>query len=175
VPSRLAKPFIVDAHALIDYCESDLSVLGTLSRKVQPVHIGRATFDKVRQLSESEATAYRLLIVTPDIETVIAASRRRRSLAYDDHETLLLAQKHGWSCITSDRVLRRECELEGVPTLWGLDPLKLLVEIRSLRPSRALAIARQIQAVNARYITAAIIERFQAEIGRISEKPGPDD
>lgn len=105
MPHEYRKSFIVDANVLIDYCDSDLHVLSQFSRHIGAVHVARSTFEKVRQLTESAATKYDLIIATPDLETVIQASAARSALAYDDRETLLLAQKHGWICITNDVAL----------------------------------------------------------------------
>ena len=162
--------YIIDANALIDYCDSDLQMLSLLSEKLGPVHIARSTFDKVQQLTKTVAKKNRLLIKTPDSETIIAASTVRGSLAYDDRETLLLAKSHGWICITNDKPLRRECEKEGVAVLWGLEPMKILVEHGKVSASKAISVAKTIQTANPGFISDDIVDSFEKQVKKIQTK-----
>ena len=164
------KSFIVDASVLIDYCQSDLSIFSKLSQHVGIVHIARSTFDKVEELTETEAGKHHLVIDTPDIDTLIEASAKRGKLAYDDRETMLLAKKNGWTCITNDKALREECRVEGVACLWGLEPMKLLVGYAMISGSAAVAVARKIRATNGLFITSAIVGRFERQIEEIEAK-----
>lgn len=164
------SPFIVDANVLIDYCESDLRMLSLLSDKLGTVHIARSTFDKVKQLTVAAAKKHHFTIVTPDLETAVAASKERGPLAYDDRETLMLAKLHGWVCITNDKPLRRECEMEKVLCLWGLEPMKSLVEHSLIKPAEAIATAKRIQSANPAFITEDIILRFEEQIKDIQRK-----
>lgn len=158
---------IVDASALIDYCESDLSILSRFSKTVQPVYVGKAALDKVEQLSESQARRSHINLVLPDIELALEAAQKRGPLAYDDHETLLLAKKHGWCCLTNDRALRRECRKERVQVQWGLEPMKTLVARSAITATNAILIARKISEVNP-FITDIIVAEFEQQIGRIN-------
>lgn len=162
--------FIIDANALIDYCDSDLQMLSLLSQKTGTVYIARSTFDKVEQLSITAAKKKHLIIKTPDVETIIAASAERGSLAYDDRETLMLAKDYEWICITNDKPLRRECEKEGVAVLWGLEPMKMLVRHGDILASKAISVAKAIQSANPRYITDDIVERFEKQVKKIKRK-----
>ena len=161
------RSFIIDANVLIDYCDSELDILSMYSQHVGDVYIARSTFNKVKQLKESQAEKYHLNIMTPDSDIITAAARSRGPLAYDDHETLLLAKANGLTCITNDKTLRRECKIEGVPNLWGLEPMKALVRRGVLARSKALIIAGKIQAKNPGFITDEIIKRFESEIKEI--------
>lgn len=164
------SPFIVDANVLIDYSESDLRMLSLLSDNVGRVHIARSTFEKVKQLTTAVVKKHHLTIVTPDLDTAIRASQERGALAYDDRETLLLAKLNGWTCITNDKRLRRECKSEEVNCLWGLEPMKALVEHRLVSRSAAIAVARKIQTLNPGYITEDIVSRFKEQIRSIQER-----
>ena len=162
--------YIIDANALIDYCDADIQTLSLLSQKIEPVHIARSTFDKVEQLSNTAAKKNHLIIKTPDLETIIAASAERGSLAYDDRETLMLAKAHEWICITNDKPLRRECETGGVAVLWGLEPMKILVKHGEILASKAISVAKAIQSANPGYITDDIVERFEKQIKTIQAR-----
>ena len=167
MPTGQTQPFIVDANVLIDYLDSDLDALSILSRKVSPVNIGRGAFDKVPRLNDTEAARFHIQIITPTLEIMGEAANKRGSLAYDDHETLLLAKINGWTCITNDKALRRECGTEKVAILWGLEPLRILVTDKFMKAERAITIARTIHANNPMFVTADIIARFESQISQL--------
>lgn len=158
------REFIIDANALIDYCESDIAVLSLVSTHVGSIHIARGTFHKVNQLTTAAAAKHHMEIVTPDLETILAATATRGALAHDDRETLLITKKYNWTCITNDKALRRECASENVPVLWGLEPMRLLVEYGLTTRSHVIKTARLIQRANPRYITSEILTRFEEQI-----------
>jgi rRNA-processing protein FCF1 len=161
--------FIVDANVLIDYSESDLQVLSLFSQHIGQVYVGRSTFEKVKKLRESQAKKYHLKMETPSAQILAASSKKRVSLAYDDCETMLLAKANGWTCITNDKPLRRECAAESVPCLWGLELMKPLVENGVIKPSKALTVAKSIQTANPGFISDQIISRFKEEVEKINK------
>ena len=163
-------PFIVDANVLIDYCESDLRILSLLSTDIDPVHIARSTFEKVEQLTAAAARKHHPTIVTPDFDTVFRASQERGALANDDRETLWLAKLNDCICITNDTALRRECGKEEVSCLWGLEPMKTLVEFQLISRFEAIVVARNIQVSNPGYITEGIVSKFAEQIGAIPKQ-----
>ena len=167
MPVKNPKEFIIDADVLIDYRESDIEVLTLFSIQVGRLHIGRATFQKVRNLSEAEARRLRLVVETPDRKLVDKALRARGKLSYDDHETLLLAAQNNWICITNDNALRAECDKEGVELLWGLELMKFLVRINSLSLNKVLKVVKMIQISNPDYITDSILRRFEKQLREI--------
>jgi len=167
---KQVRPFIIDANVLIDYCKSDLGILELLSTKISPIYISRSTLENVNELMESEVAKHHLIVKTPDLQTLILATQVRGQLAVDDRETLLLAKKYGWICITNDKPLRKECEKESVSVLWGLEPLKILVENSLIKPEKAITVAKNIRKVNPRYITAEIVKRFEEQIIEIERK-----
>ena len=167
MPVSWKQHVIVDANVLIDYCESDLSVLCLFSEKIQSVHIGKSTLNKVKQITEAEAEQNRLLIEIPSIELALEAAAKRGSLAYDDRETLLLAKENAWCCLTNDKPLRQECLDEKVRVLWGLEPMKILIFEGLMTTSQALQVARKISATNPAFITEKILARFEGQIKKI--------
>jgi hypothetical protein len=147
-------------------------MLSLFSQKIGAVFIGRSTFDKVEQLNATTAKKHHLLIEVPDLETIVAAAADRGSLAPDDKETLLLARRNKWVCITNDKPLRRECEMESVAVLWGLEPMKLLVENGEISPSKAISVAKSIQMANSGFISDDIVDRFEKQVKKIKVKEG---
>lgn len=163
--SRESKTaYIIDANALIDYCDSDLQMISLFSQKLGSVYIARSTFDKVEQLNATIAKRNHLLIQMPDLDTIAAAAAERSSLAPDDKETLLLAKRNKWICITNDKPLRRECEAEGVTCLWGLESMKMLVQEGEISPSKAISVAKTIQIANPGFISDDIVGRFEKQV-----------
>lgn len=165
--AKRGQQFTVDASVLIDYCNSDLSVLETLSRRIGPVHIARPAVDEVHQLTLAEARHRGFTIVLPELEIALEAASRRGGLSFSDHVTLLLARQNSWCCITSEKELRRECKKEGVSVLWGLEPMKILVANGAITPAKALKTAKLIQVSNPAFITPEIITKFEKQIGQI--------
>lgn len=155
---------------LIDYCHSKLEILSLLSKEIARVHVARATFNKVKDLSESKAKRFHLFIETPELEIANTAVQNRGVLAYDDWETLLLARSYNWTCITNDKRLRQECKKVGVHCLWGLEPMKALVERRIIPGSVAKNVASLINNHNPYYIDKKILKRFEQQIREIEEK-----
>jgi len=167
VSVKQPKEFIIDADVLIDYRESDIRILTLFSSQVGRLHVGRATLQKVRHVTETEAKRLKLVVETPDLKLAVAASQARSQLSYDDHETLLLAAQNDWKCITNDNALRAECDKEGVDLLWGLEPMKFLVRSNSLPLNKALKVAKMIQISNPDYITDSILRRFEEQLREI--------
>lgn len=168
--ARRGQPFILDANVLIDYCNSDLSVLETLSRRIGQVYIGKPTVDEVDQLTLREARKRGFTAVVPKLEIGLHAARKRGGLSFSDRVTLLLARENSWCCITSEKELRRECVKEGVSVLWGLEPMKILVANGAITPAKAVKTARLIQASNPAFITAEIISKFEKQIAQIAKQ-----
>jgi rRNA-processing protein FCF1 len=162
--------YIIDANALIDYCDSDLQMLSIFSQKIGSVYIARSAFDKVEQLNATSAKKHHLLVEVPDLETIVAAAADRGSLAPDDKETLVLAKRNGWVCITNDKPLRRECESEGVACLWGLEPMRMLVESGAISPSKAISVVKTIKMANPGFISDEIVDRFEKRVKKIQTK-----
>lgn len=69
----------------------------------------------------------------------------------------------------NDTSLRKLCEKEGVPILWGLQLLLELHQSGGITVPGALAIAREIHKTNPKHITAKIVERFTTTIKKQQE------
>jgi rRNA-processing protein FCF1 len=150
---------ILDACVLIDYCETDQTVLGTVSASVGSVHVASTVFDEVDRLDVSGAAALGIQIVEPPLALLQAAAVKRGALSVQDHLCLLLAKTNGWTCVSNDTALRRACEREGVPVMWGLQMMGLAVQAGALPASTAQEIAWRIHECN-RYVTRDIVEAF---------------
>jgi hypothetical protein len=157
---------IMDANVLIDFCEADRTVIRLISQHVGQVHVPLPVLrEEVDQLDESECADLGIIPVDPPLQTAIDAAARRSGLSFHDHVCLLLARDNGWTCVTNDGRLRRECATENVPVLWGLETVALLVEGAVLTAVAAEEIARAVQRANPRFITDDVLQRFLVRIG----------
>jgi predicted nucleic acid-binding protein len=151
---------ILDANVLIDYCATDRSILTLISRHVGQIHVPVELLEEVKALDENECDRLGLHVFEPALEQLAAAGKRRPGLSYYDHLCLLVAKLGGWTCVTNDGKLRRECAAEKVPVLWGLEPMIALVGAGHLTVAEAKKVALAIQKENPLYITATVIKRF---------------
>jgi predicted nucleic acid-binding protein len=155
--------FILDACVLIDYVDADVSVLGEMSRHLGRIHVAATVLEEVGQLDESRAGDLGLIVVEPGLELLADAATRGGGLSLQDHVCLMLAQREGWTCVTSDAALREACVAVGVGVLWGLEPMALMVEHGHMAAEVAIEVAERIAASNP-YITAEIVARFTRRV-----------
>ena len=164
-PTKPPTFLILDANVLIDFCKSDRSMLTLIARHIGTVCVAQPVLDEVVALGHGDLLALGLDLVMPETEMLIAAAAQQGALSFEDRICLLLAKQHGWTCVTNDGRLRRECESESVSVLWGLEPLIMLVERKVIDAKVALTTAMAIQQSNPRFITDDIIRRFKGRIG----------
>jgi predicted nucleic acid-binding protein len=171
--AALAPGFLIlDANVLIDYCATDRSILTLISRHVGQIHVPVELLGEVKALDESECDRLGLHVFEPEFEQLAAAGRRRPGLSYCDHLCLLVAKEGGWTCVTNDGKLRRECAVEKVPVLWGLEPMIDLVGAGFITVAEARKVALAIQKENPLYITAAVIKKFVQRIEMAGRRRG---
>jgi hypothetical protein len=162
------KLFILDACVLIDFVTTDSSILRLACLHVGEVHIAAPVLDEVDQLDESGAVSLGIRVVQPSLPTAMAAASRRGALSFQDWLCVLMAKEHGWTCISNDGRLRRECAAENVPVMWGLELLERIMTAGALDAEGAIAAAWAIHASNPRYVTKAIVQAFERKISRVS-------
>jgi hypothetical protein len=131
---------------------------------VGEIHVPVELLEEVNGLDEGECDRLGLRVFEPELELLAAAGKRRPGLSYYDHLCLLVAKQGGWTCVTNDGKLRRDCLAEKVPALWGLEPMIDLVRSGHLTAADAKRVAATIQGVNPLYITAGVIRRFNQQI-----------
>lgn len=156
----------MDANVLIDFCDSDRTVIPLISKHIGRVHVPMPILlEEVEQFKDFDWTELGIVGIEPSLALVTQAAQRRAGLSFHDHLCLLLAREHRWTCVTNDGRLRRECTAEDVAILWGLEVVALLVEDDVLAAAVAEGVGRAIRAANPRFITAQILDRFLKRIG----------
>ena len=93
------------------------------------------------------------------------AVEKRGSLSFQDNICLILAKEHGWTFVTNDKPLRRECKLEGIPLIWGIQLICILVESGGLPVRHAKDIILEIKNNNPKYITESIVNKAFKRLG----------
>ena len=88
----------------------------------------------------------------PPIGLLTAAGKHRPGLSCYDHFCLIAAKEAGWTCVTNDGRLRRECSVDNVRVLWGLEPMLDLVGGGHMTASRAREVAERIHQANPLFI-----------------------
>jgi predicted nucleic acid-binding protein len=166
------KLLLMDANVLIDFCDADATVITLISKHIGQVHVPAPILvEEVEQLIDFDLTELAITPVEPSLEIAAeAATRPRKGLSFHDHLCLFLAREHGWTCVTNDARLRRECAADSIEVLWGLEVVALVVADGALSATAAAEIGRRIQAANPKFITPAILGRFLKRIG-VSASP----
>jgi rRNA-processing protein FCF1 len=152
---------IVDANVLIDFCQTDPSVLTLIVRHVAIINVAEPVLEEVDQLDRMAAETLGIRVVAPDFACFTRAAQLAQSspLQFQDWVCLLLAEDHGWICVTNDKRLRAECQQREVAILWGLELLLRLVEQGALPAGNAVDLAEAVHRINRR-IPRTVIDAF---------------
>lgn len=154
---------ILDANVLIDYCDSDVSILGLASEQ-RRMYVAGPVLDEVEELDEDECERIGLRILQPSTEQLVEAGRGSSALSFQDKLCLAMAEEKGLTAVTNDKRLRSECGTRGIPVLWGLGIMVDLVRAERLAPADAVAVAEAMREANPYFITAAVVEAFREQV-----------
>lgn len=161
---------IVDANVLIDYANSDVSVIALAVKHLGPVHVPLPILKEVDQLTAADCVRLGITLLDPSFDELAAAEALvRPALSFEDKLCLVLAGANGYTCVTNDKPLRAACDAAGVTARWGLQLMSDLVATRALTPEAAVATARRIAATN-RHITKALLERFEKNVTSLAHR-----
>lgn len=156
-PSRF---LVLDACVLIDFCKVDKTILSVVCEHVGTIHVPSPVLAEVNEIEEDEAPDLGIVVVEPDLEQVVAAGARRRGLSFADRLCVIMARDRFWTCVSNDGAVRKACELEAVPVLWGLEMMGLAVGAGGLGLREAEQAAWAIHCDNKMFVTEEIVERF---------------
>jgi predicted nucleic acid-binding protein len=152
---------IMDACVLFDFIKAERAVLELVVKHVSPLHVTSPVVDEVNEIDdENELVALGLIIVEPEIEDAYAAAGRSGALSFEDWLCLLTAKRHGFTCVTNDKNLRKVCKREGVPVLWGIELIAELHKVGGIPGKEAELFAQAIRRSNPKHVTKKIISRF---------------
>jgi len=163
LPNRF---LVLDACVLIDFCKVDKTILSVVSENVGKIHVPSPVLREVDQIEEDEAPDLGIVIVEPELEHVVAAGARRGGLSFEDRLCVIMARERSWTCVSNDGAVRKACELESVPVLWGLEMMGLAVGAGALGIAEAERTAWAIHGENPMYVTNEIVQRFVTKARR---------
>ena len=163
MPDR-PRVLLSDADVLIDYRDSDLSILALVVQHLAPVHVVRDVVDEVDDLNLARCKELGLTVVEVEPQVLLQLATLSRRLSRYDRLSFHVCQVKDWICVTNDRLLRRTCGEHNVRTKWGLELMLDLVSAGALSASHALETARRIHTNNPHHISKKILERFSSRL-----------
>ncbi len=156
---------ILDANTLIDFCKCDRTIIKLICTYVGQIYLATPVLSEIKEIDESDCIELGIKLVEPELEQVMLAAEKKGPLSFQDNMCLILAKEHSWTCVTNDKPLRRECKLEGIPLLWGIQLICILVESGGLPVKHARDIILEIQKNNPKYITDNVIQKAFKRLG----------
>ncbi len=163
-----ARLLIFDANVLIDYCEADRTLLRQVSIYLAPILTPYPVLEEVDPLTERMCSPLKIQLVEYASSELEAVTLRCGTLSLQDRLCFELAQVKQGTCVTNDKHLRRHCASEGVPLLWGLQPLLELVRIGQLSVRAATKAAEKMKAKNP-FLTQDLIDAFFTQLHAINK------
>jgi len=158
---------IMDANVLIDFCECDKTIITLICRYVGQIYLATPILSEINEIDENDCMELGIILVEPELEQVILAAEKKGPLSFQDNLCLMIAKQNGWTCVTNDKPLRRMCETEGVPLLWGIELICILAESGGLPLEQAAKLILEIKKLNPKYITDSIVENALKRLGII--------
>lgn len=163
-------PVTTDANVLIDYVESDITMLAVYSSEIEQVIIPESIFDEVEQLSLPECERYGLQVVEENMDEMMRASTEVHGpLSYQDKVCLYHTKSmDDATCITNEKALKRFCEEQDIPVKPGLKLMIELVDHDKIDAEVVIGLALKIQENNPLFINDAVIEDFKAKVAEVN-------
>lgn len=158
---------IIDSCCLIDYMKSDRAVIGMISEHVGPLHVASPIVTEIKDFrgdAPQNLTSLGLVIIEPELEDLFNARDMSGPTSFYDNICLLLAKRHGLTCVTNDKNLRKICRNRDIGLYWGL---QLIVELHrrgGIESSHAADIGRRIHLNEPKYIPSEILEIFLKQL-----------
>lgn len=154
------KLLLLDANVLIDYKNSDFTVLGLVNKHVEDITVLTTILEEAKGIEHSDCEELGLRIEEPALSQLSQASFKKGPLSFHDHLCLIFASDKGLICVTNDKALRQACKDEGVDLHWGLELMTELVRGQAMLAADAIEVAEKIHLRNPLHIPETLVERF---------------
>jgi rRNA-processing protein FCF1 len=159
---------IMDACVLIDYMNGEPDLFKLISSHIGPIYVATPILEEVDSINSiDELEDLGLIPIEPEIEDVFTADVMDGQTSFQDNICFLTARRQGFTCVSNDKNLRRQCTNASIPILWGLELILDLTKAGGLLKKEASKIARDIQKSNPRHISARILSDFEAKLKRL--------
>lgn len=157
---RRQEVLLADADVLIDYSNSNLSVLGLVARHIGKLYVLRQVLDTVDALTVTHCKRHGITVIEADTATLLKAGKLSGPLSFEDWICYLLCEQKRWTCVTNDRKLIQVCQEAGINIRRGLGLMVELVAKEHMTRAKALRTARTIHKNNPYHIDKKVLERF---------------
>lgn len=131
---------ILDANILIDFCKCDRMIIKLICSYVGQIYLSTPVLAEIKEINEDDCVDLGIIMVEPELNQVMKASVTKGPLSFQDNLCLIMAKENGWTCVTNDKPLRQKCETEGIPLIWGIELICILVESGGLTMKNAMII-----------------------------------
>ena len=160
--AQTPRLLLMDACVLIDFIKADSSIFKLFVKYVGEIHVVSPVVEEVKEIESTQALEkYGLIIIEPQLDDVFTAANQSGSLSFQDRLCLLTAKREGFTCVTNDKRLRKQCEKDDVQILWGLQLLISLHDKAGISSADAIELAEQIHRNNPKHISLKLLERFK--------------
>jgi len=165
---NLTRFMIMDACVLIDYMNGEPELFKLISSHIGPIYVATPTLEEVDSINSIEDLEdLGLIPIEPEIDDVFTAEEMEGQTSFQDNICFLTAKRQGFTCISNDTNLRRQCTDARVPILWGLELILNLTKAGGILKKEASRIAKDMQKSNPRHITARILSDFETKLKRL--------
>lgn len=148
---------LIDADVTIDFLSFDDWLFRLVADGIGPVYASSLLTEEVRAIDAEMCGSFGIILCEPDTALVDRAVVRRGPLSPYDWIYLAIACEHGWTCVTNDQALRWECLRAGLPVVWGVELLCILVERHCMTTAELTDAVLRIRKTNPR-ITDTVVE-----------------
>lgn len=152
------KFMVLDACVLIDFVKADKFVLASITKTVGSIYVVSPVVSEVKDIeNEDELTDLGVIVIEPEMEDAYLAASEVGSTSFEDKLSMLTAKRNGYVCVSNDISLRKLCESEQVPIMWGLQLILELHKVNGIQVDDAIRIASKIHEANPKHITKKIV------------------
>lgn len=173
----MSVKLLLDANVLVHYRPS-MDILRKVAISVGSIHIlseilkeaNRVMVRKgLSQLTKKLCAENNLILFEPSnhqTETLLESvtNCKYRGLSFEDKLLLCCASMENFLCVTSDNLLGKACDSEGVKHWRGLRLMIYLVRKKQLSPEEAFATAEEMHKNDPHYLHQAVFDKFSKEI-----------
>ena len=163
-----SRKFLIDADVLIDFQNSDFSVLREVNQFVGKICSLREILEEVEGLKLEDCNQVNLEIIKPKEYVADKAKIKRGRLSENDRLNLYTALDSDFVLVTNDSDLQRACKESNVKTIRGLRLLINLIENSKIPAQDIIEIAEKIHKSNSIHISREIFNAFSDEVKKCS-------
>ena len=161
---HLGEILLADSDVLIDFLEVDESVLRLIGQSLGPLKVTAQVIAETDGLTVSRCERLGIEIIETTTEMLVEAGERRGPLSFTDHVNLLICKERGWTCVTNDAALRKQCIRAEITVRRGLSLLVELARHEFVAKAYAQDLGERIAEAHRSFITRDVLGAFLSEL-----------